>query len=673
MVIIELRIIFLSIYGLQLPLDTFFFQVGKHINKLSAAGLLISLGIIYGDIGTSPLYVLKAIVGENQLIDPFTVLGGLSCVFWTLTLQTTFKYVILTLRADNKGEGGIFSLFALVRRKAKWLIIPAIIGGSTLLADGIITPPISVASAVEGLRIQYPDIQTVPIVILIITALFILQQFGTNVVGKAFGPVMFLWFGMLGVLGFSQISGDVSVLKAINPYYAYQLLFENPEGFWLLGAVFLCTTGAEALYSDLGHCGRSNIRVSWIFVKTTLLLNYFGQGAWLLSHSGETLKGNPFFNIMPEWFLIIGITLATLAAIIASQALISGSFTLISEAVRLNIWPKVKIIFPTDQKGQLYVPSINWILLAGCIGVVLLFEESSAMEAAYGLSITLTMLMTTILLAVYLRSRRFSIYFIAAVLIIYAPIELSFLVANLSKFMHGGWFTLLIGILLVSIMWTWFKARKIKNKHVGFDEIDKYLPILEDLSNDNSVPKYASQLVYLTSANFPSEIEAKIIYSILQKQPKRADTYWLVHVDVLDEPYTSEYKITKLSSNKVIRIDFRLGFRVEQRINQLFRKVVGDMVANGEVDIVSRYDSLRKHNIIGDFRFVVIEKNLSRGNNFTFYDRLIMDYYFILKRLSLSEEKGFGLDQSFVTVETVPLVFNTGSTVSLKRVKERDY
>ena len=647
--------------------------MGKHINKLSAAGLLISLGIIYGDIGTSPLYVLKAIIGENQIIDPFTVLGGLSCIFWTLTLQTTFKYVILTLRADNKGEGGIFSLFALVRRKAKWLVIPAIIGGSTLLADGIITPPISVASAIEGLRIINPDIQTVPIVIIIITALFIVQQFGTNFVGKAFGPVMFLWFGMLGVLGFSQLITNAVILKAINPFYAYELLVHHPGGFWLLGAVFLCTTGAEALYSDLGHCGRSNIRVSWIFVKTALLLNYFGQGAWLLAHADTTLIGNPFYNIMPEWFLLTGIILATAAAIIASQALISGSFTLISEAVRLNLWPKVKIVFPSNQKGQLYVPSINWILLVGCIGVVLLFKESSAMEAAYGLSITLTMLMTTILLAVYLRSRRFSIYFIGVILTMYAVIELSFLIANLSKFEHGGWFTLLIGSLLVSVMWTWFKARKIKNQYVRFDEIEKHLPVLEDLSNDESVPKYASQLVYLTSANFPSEIEAKILYSILQKQPKRADTYWLVHVDVLDEPYTSEYKITKLSSNKVIRIDFKLGFRVEQRINQLFRKVVGDMVANGEVDIVSKYNSLRKHNIIGDFRFVVIEKSLSRSNNFSFYDRLIMDYYFILKRLSLSEEKGFGLDLSFVTVETVPLIFTAGNEVKLKRMKEREY
>ncbi len=647
--------------------------MSKNISKISAAGLLVSLGIIYGDIGTSPLYVLKAIIGENNIINSFTVLGGISCVFWTLTLQTTFKYVILTLRADNKGEGGIFSLFALVRRKAKWLIFPAIIGGSTLLADGIITPPISVASAIEGLRIINPDIQTVPIVIIIITALFIVQQFGTNFVGKAFGPVMFLWFGMLGTLGFAQIAVDTTILKAVNPYYAYDLLVNHPEGFWLLGAVFLCTTGAEALYSDLGHCGRSNIRVSWIFVKLALLLNYFGQGAWLLQHANERLTGNPFYNVMPDWFLVTGIALATAAAIIASQALISGSFTLISEAVRLNIWPKVKIIFPTDQKGQLYVPSINWILLAGCIGVVLLFKESSAMEAAYGLSITLTMLMTTILLAVYLRSRRFSIYFIGVVLAVYLTIEIAFLIANLSKFTHGGWFTLVIGTVLVSVMWTWYMARKIKNKYVRFDEIDKHVSLLEDLSNDTSVPKYASQLVYLTSANFASEIESKIIYSIAQKQPKRADTYWFVHVDVLDEPYISEYKITNLSSNKVIRIDFRLGFRVEQRINQLFRKVVEDMVANGEIDILSRYDSLRKHNIIGDFRFVVIEKNLSRNNNLSFYHKLIMDYYFILKRLSLSEEKGFGLDLSFVTVETVPLIFSNTASINLKRVRERTY
>lgn len=638
------------------------------LNRLSFAGLLVSFGIIFGDIGTSPLYVMKAIIGEGAVIDRNVVYGALSAVFWTITLQTTIKYVIITLRADNKGEGGIFSLYTLVRRKAKWLMIPAIIGGSTLLADGIITPPISVSSAIEGLRILYPDIQTVPIVILIITLLFVLQQFGTKVIGNAFGPIMFFWFSVLGVLGFTHLVQHADILKAINPVYAYNLLSNNPSGFWLLGAIFLCTTGAEALYSDLGHCGRKNIRVSWTFVKTCLLLNYFGQGAWLVTQHGMNLDSNPFYAIMPEWFLIYGIAIATLATIIASQAMISGSFTLISEAVRLNFWPKVKINYPSDAKGQLYVPSINWLLWVGCISVVLYFQESTYMEAAYGLSITMTMLMSTILLTVYLLSRGFSKYFAALILVLYGTIELSFLVANLKKFTHGGFVTFIIAGVLFTVMWSWINARKIRNRYLRFSEFDDYLPILKELSTDESVPKYASQLVYLTGSNFTSEIESKIIYSIFQKQPKRADVYWFVHVDVEDEPYKAEYKVVHLVPGNVIRVEFKLGFRIEQKINVMFRKVVEELVKNKEVNITSRYNSLSKHNMIGDFRFIVLEKKLSADNSLSLYERLIMQIYGLLKKASLSEEKGFGLDLSFVTVEQVPLLLSHSKNYDLKRV-----
>ena len=641
----------------------------KNLHKLSAAGLLISLGIIYGDIGTSPLYVFKAIVAD-RVITSDLILGGLSCIFWTLTLQTTIKYVIITLRADNKGEGGILSLFSLVKKKGKWLVIPAMIGGSALLADGMITPPITVSSAIEGLRIFYADIPTVPIVIAIISLLFLIQQFGTFIVGKAFGPIMFLWFSMMAVLGGFYLIQYPEILKAINPYYAYVLLSTNPNALFILGAVFLCTTGAEALYSDLGHCGRSNIRLSWIYVKTCLLLNYFGQGVWLWQHQGSSLGPgeNPFFSIMPEWFLIAGISIATAAAIIASQAMISGSFTLISEAVRLNLWPKVKINYPSNQKGQLYVPSINILLWIGCIVVVLIFRESQNMEGAYGLAINLTFLMTTVLVAVFLKRKKFPNYIIIIFIIIYGLIELGFFVANMAKLLHGGWFTILLASFLLSIMWAWFSARKIKNRFVKFVEVDTYYPILKELSEDESVPKYASQLVYLTSSNFNSEIESKIMYSILQKQPKRADVYWLVHVDVTDEPFTRDYKVEFLIPNKLIRIDFKLGFRVEQQINVLFRKVVEELVRNNEVDIISKYTSLNKYKIIGDFRFVVLDKVLSKANVLSFVDKFIMDYYFILKKFSLSEERGFGLDISFVTIERVPLIISTQDTSELKRV-----
>ncbi|MFY9307669.1 MAG: KUP/HAK/KT family potassium transporter [Bacteroidia bacterium] len=642
-----------------------------NLKKVSAAGALITLGIIFGDIGTSPLYVLKAIVGENNSINAETILGSLSCIFWTITLQTTLKYVVLTLRADNKGEGGIFALYALVKKaKIKWLMYPAVIGGSTLLADGIITPPISVASAIEGLRVVDPDIHTIPIIIAIITLLFAIQQFGTKFIGKFFGPTMLVWFLMLGVLGVVHISTDLSVLRAINPYYAYKLLSDaNAGGFLVLGAVFLCTTGAEALYSDLGHCGKANIRITWIFVKTTLLLNYFGQGAWLIAHQGETLTSNPFYSIMPQWFIPIGITIATIAAVVASQAMISGSFTLINEAIRLNFWPKVKVKYPTDLKGQIYIPSLNWLLLTGCIIVVLFFQESSGMEAAYGLAIVLTMFMTTTLLGYFMVIKRYNPILIGVVVVTYLSIEASFLIANLHKFTHGGWITLLIGIVYTSVMLAWFHARKIRNRYVEFVPLAEYLPVLEDLSHDLTVPKYATHLVYLTSANDRQEIESKIIYSITQKQPKRADIYWFLHVDVVDEPYRMEYKVSEFIHDDVIRIDFILGFRIAPRINLMFRKVVEDMVNRKEVDIRSRYKSLNKNNIIGDFRFVVIEKFVSFENDLPFYEKVILDIYSFLKHLGLTEEKAFGLDTSSVTIETMPLIIAPPKEISLKRIE----
>nr|WP_233164497.1 KUP/HAK/KT family potassium transporter [Pedobacter sp. ASV28] len=648
----------------------------KNVNALTAGGVLVSLGIVFGDIGTSPLYTLKAIfkavIESGQTINSDLVLGALSCVIWTLTLQTTIKYVIITLRADNKGEGGIFSLYSLVRKKAKWLVIPAIVGGAALLADGMITPSITVTSAIEGLKLKFPTVSVMPIVISIIALLFIIQQFGTNLVGKLFGPIMFLWFAALGVTGLFQIVHDPSIFKALNPYYAIHLLSTNPSALLILGGVFLCTTGAEALYSDLGHCGKNNIRISWIFVKLMLIFNYLGQGVWVLKNAANydphNAMTNPFFKLVPENLVLYMVVLATTAAVIASQAMISGSYTLISEAVRLNLWPKVRINYPSVQKGQLYVPSINWLLCVGCIIIVLIFKRSDDMEGAYGLAINLTFLMTTILIAVYMLRKKFPKYLIVIFVVIYAAIELSFLVGNMAKFVHGGWVTLLISCGLLSVMWTWYNSRKIKNRFVKYVEIEDYYTILKELSNDETVPKFCSQLVYLTSANFKTEIESKIIYSIIQKEPKRADVYWLVHVDVMDEPYTMDYKVEFLIPGKLIRIDFKLGFRIEQRVNLLYRKVVEELVKNGEVDITSQYASLNKHKIAGDFRFVLLEKHLSKFTNLSFYEQTIMDYYFILKRLSLSEVKSFGLDSSYVDVEKVPLIFVSPDAIELNRL-----
>jgi len=649
--------------------------VGKNQNKASLAGLLIALGIIYGDIGTSPLYVFNEIC-NGRPISELLIIGGLSCIIWTLTLQTTVKYVLLTLKADNKGEGGIFSLFALVRRHGKWTVFPAMIGGAALLADGMITPPISVASAVEGLQ-NIPSMghittwTLVNIIMAILTALFFFQQFGTASIGKLFGPIMLIWFLMLGTLGLYHINDEWSIFKAFNPMYAIKLLTQYPKGFWILGAVFLCTTGAEALYSDLGHCGRGNIRVSWIFVKSCLILNYLGQGAYLLNHKGkiwDATAANPFYELMPEWFLIIGISIATMAAIIASQALISGSFTLISEAIKLNLWPKMKINYPSNERGQLFIPGINFVLFAGCTAVVFIFQKSSNMGAAYGLAITLCMIMTSCLFSYYMFIRRVPIAWIATYLIVFLTIEFSFLVANLEKFPHGGYVALIVAGILFMVMIVWFRARKIKNRYVEFVRLEDYVPIMQELSNDKSIPKYATHLVYLTSANNPKEIEHKIIFSILYRKPKRADIYWFVHVDVLDDPYTMEYSVQTIVPNEIIRIEFRLGFRVEHRIQLMFRKVVEEMVLNKEVNVVSRYESLSKNNVKGDFRFIVMEKFLSRDNELPLWDRMLMRGYFLLKKVSLSEERGFGLDSSDVTLEKYPIVVTNVSDINLKRI-----
>ncbi len=655
--------------------------MGNNLNRASLAGFVIALGIIYGDIGTSPLYVMNAVC-NGKVVDELLIIGALSCIIWTLTLQTTIKYVVFTLRADNKGEGGIFSLFALVRRHGKWTVFPAMIGGAALLADGMITPPISVTSAIEGLRNipafhSITTITIVYIVLAIIAGLFFFQQFGTSSIGKAFGPIMSIWFLMLATLGLHQLylANDWSVFKAFNPYYAIKILTVYPKGFWILGAVFLCTTGAEALYSDLGHCGRKNIRISWPFVKACLILNYLGQGAFLLNvHSNtpwNSLTKNPFYEIMPQWFIIPGIMIATIAAIIASQAMISGSFTLISVAIKLNLWPKMKINYPTVERGQLFIPGINLLLFTGCVAITLYFQQSSKMEAAYGLAITTTFIMTSILFSFYMFVKRVPIFAIAAYLILYLIIEFSFLVANLvEKFAEGGIVTVVIAGGLFGVMIVWYKSRKIKNRYVEFVRLENYIPIMQELSNDATIPKYATHLVYLTSANNPKEIEHKILYSILYRKPKRADIYWFVHVDVLDDPYTTEYVVQTIVPNEIIRVEFRLGFRMEHKIQYMFKMVVEEMVKNREVNVVSRYESLSKNKVMGDFRFIVMEKFLSRDNSLPMMDKLMMRGYFILKKFSLSEERGFGLDPSDVTLEKYPIIVSATPDFNLKRVSE---
>lgn len=634
----------------------------KDKNKIVTLGsLLITLGIVYGDIGTSPLYVMQAILSTNNNYSTANlVLGGVSLVFWTLTLQTTIKYITLTLRADNNGEGGIFALYTLVKKYAKWLIVPAIIGGGALLADGMLTPPVSVTSAIEGLNLIFniKETITILIVIVIILVLFLAQRFGTAKIGKIFGPVMLIWFSMIGILGLIQITKNPRIIEAINPYYAIKLLTSSNKIVFILGAVFLCTTGAEALYSDLGHCGRKNIYYTWVLVKLCLLLSYFGQGAYLLGKKGTIVSENPFFLIMPRWFIIIGVIIATLATIIASQALISGSFTLVSEAIKLNIFPRLQIRYPNGEKGQLYIATVNYILCIGCIGVVLFFKRSDKMQSAYGLAITITMLMTTILLSQYLRYVKEKKLFSVIVLVVFGIIEASFLYANSFKILSGGYVTLLITAALIFLMYIWSYSSKIKTRYREFVNLVDYREKFKLIHEDKDLPLYATNLVYLTKSTNWNEVENKIVHSIFNKLPKRAEYYWFVNIEVTDEPYTKAYKVHTLEENSIFMIEFKLGFRVSQSVNTLLAEVIQELISTGEVKFKKKGYMITYGNraAIGSFKFVIIEEVLHSESNFSSWDKFILTAKLFIKKYIVTPEKWYGIDTSVVEVEKVPII-----------------
>lgn len=646
----------------------------KHAPLFSPRGVLISLGIIYGDIGTSPLYVMTAIVGERE-ISRELIFGGLSCVFWTLILITTIKYIYLALNADNKGEGGIFALYALVRRyKAGWVVYPAIIGCATLLADGFLTPAISISSAVEGLRYINPEIPTITIVISIMIGLFVFQQFGTGVVGGTFGPVMAVWFITIGGVGLYQLVQNPSVLAALNPVYAVSLLIKYPGGFWILGAVFLATTGAEALYSDLGHVGKENVRMGWSLVLICLLLNYLGQAAWLMNLEGQFLGGQrPFYASMPAWMLMFGIGIATFAAIIASQALISGTFTLVNEAMKLKLWPITRVRYPSQLRGQIYIPSINWILLAGCIAVVLIFRESAAMEGAYGLAIAVNMLMTTALLVYYFTTVKKSTYRSALLAIVFFSIEGLFLVANLDKFSHGGWFTFLIASIFFLLMFVLLKARRLRQRHTEFVDLRHYESMLKDLQEDSTIPKESTNLVYLAVADSRRYIDSNIVYSIFKKRPKRADVYWFIHIETVDTPFTSKYSVNAIVPRKCFFINVKLGFKTPHRINSVFNKIVHEMADAGEIDLTSPYPALHKYSMMADFKFVILHSWASADSEISNFDRLIISLYRMIKSFSLSTEELYGLEAANVETEKVPIQVGPTARVKIKREREEAF
>lgn len=638
--------------------------------QVKLAGVLIAIGIVFGDIGTSPLYTFNAIFHESEVINPVKALGVLSCVIWTLTLQTTLKYIFITLQADNNGEGGIFSLYALIRRYfGKWLIVLAVIGGGFMVADGIITPPISVASAIEGMEKFYPGMNTVPWVIGIIIFLFFIQQFGTQQIGRLFGPVMLVWFSFIGIIGAMALGHDLSVLKAVNPMYAIDLLVHYPNGFWLLGGIFLCTTGAEALYSDMGHCGRNNIRAAWFYIKATLILSYAGQTAWLI-HAGKANNLSPFYNIIPEHIYLPAVILASLATIIASQALISGCFTLANEAIRLGLWPRHKVVFPSTIKGQLYLPFFNWALMVACIAAVLYFRESRNMEAAFGLSVTITMLITTFLITAYLLTRRqpkLLVFFITAV---FFTVESSFMIANLQKLREGGWIMLCVGGVLTVIMLIYHRGKETQQKLVKYVRLDDALAnTLADLSHNASVARYATNLIYLTASGQPDKVEHKIINSITNSPAKRADVYWFFHIDITDMPYTLQYDVTTIRRNDIYFVNFHLGFRVEARVDLFFRKIAGELMKTGELAFEQCADMQYTTNSIGDYKFIVTNSYLSYDNKLSFGNNFFTRLYYLLKSVGVKEGENYGLDSSNVIFEKYPLVYSQVDNVVLERIK----
>lgn len=644
-------------------------EINPGTGDLSFAGALATLGIVFGSLGTSPLYTIRAIIGSGgEGPKDLLIYGGLSCIFWTLTLSATVKYILIALKVNNNGEGGVFALFALLKSKVSWAAILTMIGGSAFLAEGVITPAITLTSSVEGFKLYYPSLSVVPIVLIILGLLFFVQQFGANIIERSLGPVMVLWFAMIAILGFTQIMAYPDILKALNPVYAYRFIAEYPGGFVLLGAVFLCITGAGMIYAGLGSCGVKNIRISWAFVSIALIINYFGQGAWVMMNIGAVSDINPFFGIIPSWFLLPGIILTIAAAIIASQSIISGSFNIMGEAVSLNFWPKIRILHPTVVRGYIYLPFVNWFLWIACSLTVLFFKESTEMNLAYGLAINITEIIITLLLSYNLLQKGVSHRVVLLLLMIFLFIEGSFLIANLHKFSSGGWFTLLITSIFFLVMYGWYFGRKLKNRYITFADLDKYLDLFRDLSQDESVPLFATNLVYIIRANRDDQVESKVIYSIFQKQPKRAKTYWLLHVDRTNEPYTFNYKVNQIIPGILIRVDFRIGFKVDPKINLYFREVLEDMVKSGEITLESSYDSLRKHGFRGDFKFVLIDRIMLRDFKLTASENFILSLHSLVRQIGQPEEKTLHLDSTSTVVEKVPLIIDQPVIKRIMRV-----
>ena len=661
--------------------------------RMSAAGLLIAIGIVYGDIGTSPLYVMKSIVAGNGGIGNINrdfIVGSISLVLWTVTLLTTLQTVVIALKATNHGEGGIFALYTLVRKRAKWLVLPALIGGAAILADGTLTPAVTVTTAIEGLKgLKFggsvpvsTQSMVITITVIILLVLFSIQKMGTSIIGKAFGPIMFVWFSFLGIMGLINMSGDWSILAAINPIYAIRLLFspENKAGIFILGSIFLATTGAEALYSDVGHVGKKNIIGSWPFVFVCLSLNYFGQGVWILNNphyvpaDGGSL--NPFFEMIPANLRLAAIILATVAAVIASQALITGSFTLVAEASGLKFLPRMNINYPSTEKGQIYIPSINKGICVATIAIVLYFQTSAHMEAAYGLSITISMLMTTILLYEWLAMKKVKPIWNWIFLIFFGVLDIMFMVSSLTKFTHGGYVSLFIAGAIGFIMYVWYYGNKVRDKRESrnaYVRLDEYTDMLTNLSHDEDYPTYATNLVYMANVKYNKFIKREILYSILDKRPKRAKAYWFVTVNVTNEPFTAEYAVNTYGTKNVINIQLYLGFKKQTSVNVYIRQIVHDLIADGTIEPQPQEYTTSPGRDVGDFSFVIVNDVISPQTQLVGYEKWLVEARVRLQNLSSNPASWFGLEYADTVIERVPLILGRPNPSYIKRIKPKDY
>ena len=659
-----------------------------HSIPISLAAMLVTLGVVYGDIGTSPMYVTKALLagqgGIMQVTEEF-ILGALSLVIWTVTLLTTVKYVLVSLKAGNQGEGGIFALYSIVRKYGKWLIIPAMLGGSALLADGILTPAVTITTAVEGLRtipamrdiIGNGQTNVVIITLIIISLLFAVQKAGTSKIGRAFGPVMTFWFLFLGGSGLVYVLGNPGILLAFNPLRGLAFLFSpnNHAGIMILGSCFLATTGAEALYSDMGHVGRGNIYATWPFVKTCLLLSYLGQGAWLLANAGNPALAsipdlNPFFQMLGEGMRPFAVGLSTCAAIIASQALVTGAFSLVSEASRLDLMPHMQVFYPAETKGQLYIPMVNNVMWIGCIAVVLLFRSSAHMEAAYGLAITITMICTSILLFFFLHNVRKKPIPAWIFVIFFVSLEGFFFGSSLTKFFHGGYFTILMAALIMGIMVSWYNGSSVERRQATLLPIRNYLDQLDRLRKDETYELMSDNLVYLTNETNTDYLDRDILYSILDKHPKRARAYWFLNVEVTEDPYTFSYSVESFGTDFVFRVHLFLGYKINQRVNAYLRQVVSDLSASGELPAQTHaYSVYSKPSPIGSFRFCMLRKTLAPESDVSARERSAISLKYALRRVAGSPARWFGLESSSVFYEYVPLFMKFKDVDRMERIE----